>query len=46
MSHKWIKKAQEEIHKNNMSKAFDCYKQALILSPDFFNPVYNFATIL
>jgi hypothetical protein len=43
---KWILKAQEKIKDNKYLLAIDCYKQAIILQPELFIPVFNIAVLL
>jgi hypothetical protein len=46
IQNKWVLKAQEKIREKEYVLAVDCYKQALILQPDFFIPIYNIAVLL
>ena len=46
IQNKWIIKAEEKIKEKENVLAIDCYKQALILQPDFFIPIYNIAVLL
>lgn len=46
IQHKWILKAEEKIKEKEYVLAIDCYKQALILQPDSFIPIYNIAVLL
>lgn len=43
---KWILKAQEKIRAGQNLLAIDCYKQAIILQPELFIPVFNIAVLL
>lgn len=43
---KWILKAQEKIRDGKNLLAMDCYKQAIILQPELFIPVFNIAVLL
>ena len=43
---KWILKAQEKIKAGQKSLAIDCYKQAIILQPELFIPIFNIAVLL
>ncbi len=43
---KWILKAQEKIKDHKNLLAIDCYKQAIILQPELFIPVFNIAVLL
>lgn len=43
---KWILKAQEKIKDGKNLLAIDCYKQAIILQPQLFIPVFNIAVLL
>ena len=43
---KWIMKAQEKVTSNQNNLAIDCYKQAIILQPELFIPVFNIAVLL
>ena len=46
IQHKWVSKAEEKLKEGESLLAIDCYKQALILQPDFFIPIYNIAVLL
>ena len=46
IQYKWIRKAEEKLREKEHLLAIDCYKQALILQPDSFIPIYNIAVLL
>jgi hypothetical protein len=46
IQNKWVLKAEEKLREKENILAIDCYKQALILQPEFFIPIYNIAVLL
>jgi hypothetical protein len=46
IQNKWVIKAEEKIRERENTLAIDCYKQALILQPEFFIPIFNIAVLL
>ena len=43
---KWVLKAQDKIKEGQNGLAIDCYKQAIILQPEYFIPIFNIAVLL
>lgn len=43
---RWVLKAQEKIAERQNRLAIDCYKQAIIVQPEYFVPIYNIAVLL
>ena len=43
---KWVVKAQQKLAEKQTQLAIDCYKQALIIQPEFFVPIFNIANLL
>jgi tetratricopeptide (TPR) repeat protein len=46
IQNKWVLKAEDKLREGENILAIDCYKQALILQPEFFIPIYNIAVLL
>jgi hypothetical protein len=41
-----VLKAQQKLAEKQAQLAIDCYKQALIIQPEFFVPIFNIAALL
>ena len=43
---KWVVKALQKLQIKHVQLAIDCFKQALIIQPEFFVPLFNIGALL